>query len=57
MNTKFINKDLEKYFELIEMGKGKSESAIEYRSKIEKESGADYHELAKADVLLTFYEE
>lgn len=57
MNTPFINKDLDEYFQLIQMGKGKSDSAIKLRKKIEAESGADYHELARADVLITFYEE
>jgi predicted ATP-binding protein involved in virulence len=57
MNTPFRNQDLEEYFELIEMGEGKSKKAIKLREKIEKESGADYHELARADVLLTFFEE
>lgn len=55
MNTPLINKDLDEYFQLIEMGEGKSDSAIKLRNKIEAESGADYHELARADVLITFY--
>jgi len=57
MESPIKNPDLEDYFELIEMGEGKSDEAAKLRQKIERQSGPDYHELARADVLLDFYEE
>ncbi len=50
-------KELDDYFELIELGLGKSEKALELRKKIEELSGDNYHKLAKADVLIAFYDE
>jgi predicted ATP-binding protein involved in virulence len=57
MESPIKNPDLEDYFELIEMGEGKSDEAAKLRQKIERQSGPDYHEMARADVLLDFYEE
>ncbi len=56
MNIETNYEPLEKYFEFIELGKGKSQEAINLRKTIEAQMGADYHKLAKADALLTFYE-
>lgn len=56
MESPIRHRELEEYFELIEMGEGSSSEALKLRQKIERQSGPDYHELARADVLLAFYE-
>ncbi len=48
---------LDEYFELIELGEGHSETAVEIREKLNQEIGQDDPELVRADVLLSFYEE
>lgn len=42
-------KDLEKYFELIDLGQYCSEESIKLRAKLEQELGVEHHELKKAD--------
>jgi len=56
MDAEIKNDDLDRYFQLIESGVGQSDEALALHSKIEQASGADYHELAHADLLLSFYE-
>jgi len=56
MDAELKNNDLVDYFQLIESGLGQSDEALALRVKIEQASGADYHELAHADLLLSFYE-
>lgn len=51
-----VQEMLEEYFEMIEMGEGFSEEAKQLREKLDKEIGQDDPELARADVLLNFYD-
>lgn len=56
MKTYPTYKELDDYFELIELGQGKSENAFILRKKIEELSGTDFPELSRADTLIAFYE-
>ncbi|MCP4700758.1 MAG: AAA family ATPase, partial [Gammaproteobacteria bacterium] len=55
MDTCIKYKKLDEYLNLIELGQGESEEALALRKTIEEQTGADYHELARADVLIAFH--
>lgn len=59
MNVPYMesaNKDLlDRYFGLIDSGKGKSEEALAIREDLEKLFGKNHAELKRADMLLTFF--
>ncbi|GAB4406705.1 MAG: AAA family ATPase [Microscillaceae bacterium] len=50
-----IQEMLDEYFELIELGEGQSEEALQIREKLNQTIGADDPELVRADVMLSFY--
>lgn len=52
-----VQDKLDMYFELIEVGEGLSENAVNLRQQLEEAIGNDDPELARADVLLAFYED
>ncbi|NJL12048.1 MAG: hypothetical protein HC913_02925 [Microscillaceae bacterium] len=50
-----IQEMLDEYFELIELGEGQSEEALQIREKLDQTIGASDPELVRADVMLSFY--
>lgn len=59
MNVPYIKPDskdmLDRYFGLIDSGKGKTEEAITLRKKLQSLLGEDHAELRRADMLLSFF--
>ena len=46
---------LDRYFGLIDSGKGKTEEAITLRKELQSLLGEDHAELRRADMLLSFF--
>ena len=59
MNVPYIKQDskemLDRYFGLIDSGKGKTEEAITLRKELQSLLGEDHAELRRADMLLSFF--
>ena len=59
MNVPYIKQDskdmLDKYFGLIDSGKGKTEEAITLREELQSLLGEDHAELRRVDMLLSFF--
>ena len=59
MNVPYIKQDskemLDRYFGLIDSGKGKTEEAITLRKELQSLLGEDHAEIRRADMLLSFF--
>ena len=50
-----VEKDFERYFELIEQGKGETADALKLREDLKEKYGINHTEIARADMLIAFY--